>query len=81
MNWDAVGAIAELLAAIGALAALIYLALQIRHNTEALRKSELAARSATGFQGTHYWAELNKAMEVQSDCVNQKKMISTNSWP
>ena len=39
MNWDAVGAIAELFAAIGALAALIYLALQLRHNTEALRKA------------------------------------------
>ena len=81
MNWDAVAAIAELFVAIGALAGLIYLALQIIHNTEALRKSELEARSATGFQGTHYWAGLNKAMVVQSDCVNQKKMISTNSWP
>ena len=29
MNWDAVGAKAELFAAIGALAALIYLALQL----------------------------------------------------
>ena len=29
--------IAELLAAVGALAALFYLALQLRHNTEALR--------------------------------------------
>ena len=81
MNWDAVAAIAELLEAIGGLAALIYLALQLIHNTKALRKSELEARSATGFQGTHYWAGLNKAMVVQSDCVNQKKMISTNSWP
>ena len=62
MNWDAVGAIAELFAAIGALAALIYLALQLRHNTEALRKSELAARSATSFQGAHSWAELNTAI-------------------
>ena len=81
MNWDTVTEIAELLTAIGALAALIYLALQIRHNTEALRKSELTARSANGFQGTHYWAELNTVMVVQSYCVNQKKMISTNSWP
>ena len=53
MNWDAVGAIAELLAAIGASAALIDLALQLRHNTEALRKSELAARAATSFQRAH----------------------------
>ena len=56
MNWDAVGEIAELLAAVGALAALIYQALQLRHNTEAFRKSELAARSATSFQGAHSWA-------------------------
>jgi len=40
-DW-AVGAIAELLAAVGALAALIYLVLQLKHRTEALRKSELA---------------------------------------
>ena len=59
MNWDAVGAITEFLAAAGALAALTYLTLQLRHNTEALRKSELAARSATSFQGAHSWAELN----------------------
>ena len=39
--------------------ALIYLALQLRHNTEALPKSELAARSATSFQGAYSWAELN----------------------
>ena len=56
MNRDAVGATAELLAAIGALAALFYLVLQLRHNTEALRKSELVARSATSFQGAHSWA-------------------------
>ena len=79
MNWDAVAAIAELLEAIGGLAALIYLALQLRHNTKALRKSELAARSANGFQATHYWAEINTVMVVQSYCVKQKKMISTNS--
>ena len=59
MNWDAIGAIAELMAATGALAALVYLALQLKHNTEALRKSELAARSSTSFQGAHSWAELN----------------------
>ena len=53
MNWDAIGAIAELMATIGAIAALVYLALQLKHNTEALRKSELAARSSTSFQGAH----------------------------
>ena len=48
-----------MLAAIGGLAALVYLALQLKHNTVALGKSELAARSSTSFQGAHSWAELN----------------------
>lgn len=44
MNWDAIGAIAELLGAIGVIVSLVYLATQIRqsreqmaHNTRALR--------------------------------------------
>lgn len=59
MNWEAIGAIAELFAALGALAALIYLALQLRQNTIALNKSELSTRAATSFQGAHSWADLN----------------------
>ena len=77
MNWDAVGAIAELLAAIGALAALIYLPLQLRHNTEARRKSEFAARSATNFQGAHSWAELNTAiLDSEFTMLTAKSMDS-----
>ena len=37
MNWDAIGAAAELLGAIGVIASLGYLAVQIRQNTTALR--------------------------------------------
>ena len=33
MNWDALGAIAELAGAIGVIASLVYVATQIRHNT------------------------------------------------
>jgi hypothetical protein len=35
MNWDALGAIAELAGAIGVIASLAYVATQIRHNTRA----------------------------------------------
>ena len=38
MNWDALGAIAEILAAIGVLASLVYLGVQIRQNTSWLRQ-------------------------------------------
>ncbi len=37
MNWDAVAALAELLAAVGVVASLVYLALQVRQNTAQVR--------------------------------------------
>ena len=37
MNWDAIGAIGELVGAIGVILTLIYLAIQIRNNTRAVR--------------------------------------------
>jgi hypothetical protein len=37
MNWDAIGAVAELLGAAGVIVSLGYLAIQIRQNTAALR--------------------------------------------
>jgi len=37
MNWDAIGAIAELLGAVGVIASLVYLARQIRDGQRALR--------------------------------------------
>ncbi len=62
INWEAIGAFAELLAAIGAIVAIVYLALQLRHNTEALERTERAARAATSFQGAHSWADINLAV-------------------
>ena len=37
MNWDAIGAIAELLGAVGVIASLVYLATQIRESREQMR--------------------------------------------
>jgi hypothetical protein len=41
VNWEALGAIANLLAAIGVIATLIYLSIQIRQNTKAVRSSSI----------------------------------------
>ena len=41
MNWDAVGAIAELAGALGVVASLAYLAIQIRQNTAQQRREEV----------------------------------------
>jgi hypothetical protein len=45
MNWDAIGACAEMLAAIGVITSLVYLADQMRQNTVAARRSN--ARQTT----------------------------------
>jgi hypothetical protein len=43
MNWDAVGAIGEVIGAIAVIATLLYLAIQIRQNTKAIRSTTLTA--------------------------------------
>jgi hypothetical protein len=45
MNWDAIGAIAELLGAIAVVATLAYLSVQLRQNTASVRASSAAAHS------------------------------------
>ena len=49
MNWDAIGAIAETLGAVGVIASLVYLATQIRHSREQMRENTRAVR-ASGYQ-------------------------------
>ena len=41
MNWDAIAAIAELLAAVGVIVSFVYLAQQIRQNTRVQRRSNI----------------------------------------
>ncbi|MBN8280799.1 MAG: hypothetical protein J0M16_09345 [Gammaproteobacteria bacterium] len=38
MNWDAIGAIANLVAALGVLVSLVYLAIQVKQNTRSVRQ-------------------------------------------
>ena len=47
MNWDAVGAIAESVGALGVIASLIYLALQVRQNTQQVRLSRFQEASSS----------------------------------
>ena len=51
MNWEAIGAIGEVLGAVGVVVTLAYLAFQIRQNTQGLR---LAARQTLTTQNTDY---------------------------
>jgi len=47
MNWEAIGAIAELLGAVGVIATLAYVAQQIRQNTSTVRSSAAASLAQT----------------------------------
>jgi hypothetical protein len=58
MNWDAIGAIAELLGAIGVIASLVYLARQIRQSREQMSQNTRALR-ASGYQ--QYRSEIASA--------------------
>jgi hypothetical protein len=65
MNWDAIGAIAETLGAVGVIASLVYLATQIRHSREQMSQNTRALRAGTyqEFQsdlGDAFW----RAIEV-----------------
>jgi hypothetical protein len=61
VNWEALGAVANLLAAIGVIATLIYLAIQIRQNTKAVRSSSIQ-NLIHGLSGTAQAAVENEYM-------------------
>ena len=48
MNWEAIGALADLASAIGVIVTLVYLALQVRRNTRALRAESQRALFENG---------------------------------
>jgi len=45
MNWDAIGAAGELVGAVAVLITVIYLAIQIRHTRDALRRAVRQSRA------------------------------------
>ena len=53
MNWEAIGAVGEILGAIGVIATLLYLTTQIRQNTKALRVSSFHASTQSLIGDNH----------------------------
>jgi hypothetical protein len=51
MNWDAVGAIGEIIGAVAVIAALIYLAIQIREGARASRLDRYCYKRSEPFTG------------------------------
>ena len=57
MNWDAIGAIAETLGAVGVIASLVYLATQIRQNTSTVRSSAASSLAETNMSLSVFLAQ------------------------
>jgi hypothetical protein len=53
MNWDAIGAIAELLGAVGVIASLVYLTTQIRQSRDQMAQNTRALRAGAYQQFGH----------------------------
>ncbi len=61
MNWEAIGAVGEIVGAIAVVITLVYLAAQIRSNTR-------TTKANASFQATHSWAEVTQSFaELPSD--------------
>ena len=64
MNWEAIGAIAELLGALGVIVSLIYLAAQIRQNTRSACSASFQVAAAEAGQIYRVIAENSEAARV-----------------
>lgn len=63
MNWDALGATAELISALGVIITLIYLAIQIRANT---KESQLSSINDLSNQYTSFLAHITSSEELST---------------
>ena len=70
MNWDAIGAIAELLGAIGVILTLFYLAAQIRQNTTSIRTvagMDMSKQAAAWFARMTVQPELGRIYSLAAE--------------
>lgn len=62
MNWEAVSAIGQVVGAVAVVISIVYLAVQIRANTRAVR-------GQAGFDAAHSWAQTNEVLGQLPDNV------------
>lgn len=60
MNWDAIGAIGEIVGALAVVVSIVYLSIQIRSNTQ-------ATKAQSGFDATHSWADITLDMSSRTE--------------
>jgi len=86
MNWEAISAMANLLAALGVIATLIYLSIQIRQNTKAVRSSSienlihsLAATAQAGVENEYVVPLMLKA-NTRPEILTEEDRMRLHFW-
>ena len=86
INWEALGAIANLLTAIGVIATLIYLSIQIRQNTKAVRSSSIQnlvrsfSTTAQAVLENGYVIPLLLKANAGTDALTQEQRAQLHFW-
>ena len=79
MNWDAIGAIGEVAGAIGVIVTLIYLANQLRQNTNAMRSSTYEAYNQTGNSLLDFGAQFAADLATIQQHTNLQELTAEQS--
>ncbi len=67
MNWEAIAALAELAAAIGVVVSLVYLALQVRQNTDQVRLNSESLGMAHEMGGAQMSVDIALAVATDAE--------------
>jgi len=83
MNWEAIGAIAELMGAIAVFSTLVYLTVQIRQNTKALQGTTLNAITAQSSEELKWASEqtdLRLKARDESESLSEAELWQLYCW-
>ena len=83
MNWDALSAIGELLGATGVIVTLIYLSIQVRQNTRAIRGSTLNVLTGHHVDELRWSSEIGPAFRKaihNPDTMSPDEMWQLQEW-
>ena len=76
MNWDALGAIAELIASIAVLATLVYLAIQIRESTATAREAILRSQTDRNMDNSKFMAGTPGMMDIYIRTMDDPESVT-----